>query len=168
MKEKVVKYKLKYNANDLNEIISSDLKKNIFKKRHDLSGEISQDGGFEIWNRATLIKFEPNLGTLVSLNLSCVNSNADGTECNLVLEQKNGLTFYIQYWFSIFFSIIAFGITIYQILTNGTTKIEMVLLPVIGIIYHFIIRLITRSSTQILISRIERMLIREKIKYKKQ
>ena len=127
MKEKIVKYKLFETANKLNEIISSEIQKNVFKKRHNLSGKISYEGGIEIYNSVSFIVFKPNLGPIVKLNLTCVNSNTNGTESNLKAERVNGLTFYIQYWFSLLFTLIAVGIGIYQIFENGFEKIEIIL-----------------------------------------
>ena len=167
MKEKIVKYKLFETANKLNEIVSSEIKKNVLKKRHNLSGEISYDGGIEIYNSVSLIMFKPNLGPLVSLNLNCVNSNADGTESNLKLERTNGLTFLTQYWFSLIFAVVTFGIGVYQMFINGIEKFEFLFLPIFGIGYHCLIRLIANGTTESLISKVEKMLIKEKIKYKK-
>jgi len=167
LKEKIVKYKLFETTNKLNEIVSSEIKKNVFKKRHNLSGEISHDGGIEIYNSVSLIMFKPNLGPLVSLNMNCVNSNADGTESNLKLERTNGLTFLTQYWFSLIFAVVTFGIGIYQMFANGFEKIEFLFLPIFGIGYHYLIRLIANGTTESLISKVEKMLNKEKIKYKK-
>lgn len=167
MKEKIVKYQLFETANKLNGIVTSEIKKNVFKKRHNLSGEISYDGGIEIYNSVSLIIFKPNLGPLVSLNLSCLNSNAEGTESNLKLERTNGLTFLMQYWFSLIFAVVTFGIGIYQMFIKGFDKIEFLFLPIFGIGYHYLIRLIANGTTESLISKVEKMLIREKIEYKK-
>ena len=167
MKEKIVKYKLSETANKLNEIVLSEIKKNIFKKRHNLSGETSHDGGIEIYNGVSLIMFKPNLGPLVKLNLTCVNSNTNGTESNLKVERVNGLTFYIQYWFSILFTIVAVGIGIFQIIENGFENFEIIFLPLFGVGYHFLIRFIANVSTSSLISKVEKMLKKERIEYKK-
>ena len=167
MKEKIVKYRLFETANKLNEIISSEIKKNVFKKRHNLSGEVSYNGEIEIYNSVSLIMFKPNLGPLVSLNINCVNSNADGTESNLKLQRTNGLTFLMQYWFSLIFAVATLGIGIYKMFTNGFEKFEFLFLPVFGIGYHYLIRLIANGTTESLISKVEKMLIKEKIKYKK-
>lgn len=92
MKQKITKYKLDGTANKLIDIVSSEIKKNVFKKRFNLSGKNSNDGGLEIYNSVSLIIFKPNLGPLVKLKLTCVNSNYEGTESNLQLERVNGST----------------------------------------------------------------------------
>ena len=162
-----MKYKLFVTANKLNEIISSEIKKNVFKKKHNLSGDVSYNGGIEIYNSISFITFKPNLGPLVKLSLTCVNSNANGTESNLQVERINGATFYIQYWFSLFLAIVTFGMGIYQMFLNEIEKVEILFLPVFGIFYHFIIRLIANGSTDSLISKVETMMKREEIKYEK-
>ncbi|WP_460219325.1 hypothetical protein [Psychroserpens sp. MEBiC05023] len=167
MKEKIVKYKLFESPNNLNEIISSEINKNVFKKKYNLSGEYSNDGGIEIYNGISFITFQPNLGPLIKLNITCLNSNIDGTESILKLTRINGVTFYIQYWFSLIFTVITFTISLYLIIINGFDKIEIMFLPIIGTAYFFIIKLIANSSTDILISKIENILKTERIKNKK-
>lgn len=167
LKEKIEKYKLFETANKLNEIISSEINKNVFKKKHNLSGEILHNGGIEIYNSVSLVMFEPNLGPLVKLNIDCSNSNQNGTESNLKLERVNGITFYIQYWFSLIFTLITFGIGIYQMFSIGFEKTEFLFLPLFGIGYHFLIRIIANGTTDSLISKVEKILRKEKIKYKK-
>ncbi len=168
MKEKIVKYKLFEAPNKLNEIISSEINKNVFKKKYNLSGEYSNDVGINIYNGVSFITFKPNLGPLIKLNVMCSNSNKDGTESSLKLKRINGITFYVQYWFSLIFTGITLSISLYQIITNGFSKIEILFLPIFGIVYFFIIRLIASSSTDNLISKIENILKAERIKYIKQ
>ncbi len=139
----------------------------MFKKRHNIYGEATYDGGIEIYNSVSLIVFKPNLGPLVSLNLNCVNANEEGTESNLKLERINGLTFLIQYWFSLIFAVVTFGIGIYQMFADGFENFEFLFLPLFGIGYHYLIRLIANGTTEGLISKVETMLRKEKIKYKR-
>ena len=167
MKEKTVRYKLFEPSNKLNEIISSEIKKNVFKKGYNLSGEFSNDGGIEIYNSVSVVTFQPNLGPLIKLNLTCFNSNSDGTESSLKLKRVNGISFYAQYWFSLIFTGITFLISAYQIIINGLEKIEILFLPIFGIAYFFFIRLIANSSSDSLISKIESILKAERIKYEK-
>ena len=167
MKEKIIQYKLFETANKLNDIITSEIKKNVFRKKHNLSGEILYEGEIEIYNSVSFITFKPNLGPLVKLNLSCANINSCGTESNLKLERVNGLTFYMQYWFSLIFVVVTIGIVVYQVFVNKTSEVEISFLPIFGIGYHFLIRLIANSMTESLISKVEKMLNREKIEYKK-
>ncbi len=167
LKEKIVQYQLFETANKLNDIISLEIKKNVFKKRHNLSGEISNNGGIEIYNSVSLIMFKPNLGPLVSLNIKCVNTDSERTESNLKLERVNGPTFLLQYWFSLIFVVITFGIGIYQMFTSGFEKLEVLFLPLLGIGYHLLIRLIANGTTDGLISKVERILQKERIRYRK-
>lgn len=167
MKEKTVEYRIYEKPKIINEIISTEIKENIFKKRFNLSGDISNNSGIYIYSSFSFIMFKPNLGPLIKLNLTCVNSNNEGTESKLKLERVNGLTFYTQYWFSLIFSGITFIISAYQIIINGLDKIEILFLPIFGIAYFFIIKIIASSSTDNLISKIENVLKTERIKFKK-
>lgn len=151
MKEKIVQYKLFEAANKLNNIVSSEIKKNVFEKRHNLTGEILNDGEIEIYNAVSLIMFRPNLGPLVKLNVYCTNSNADGSESILKLERVNGSTFLVQYYFPLIITFVTLGIGIYQILANGFEKIEFLLFPIFGISYHFLIRLVRLDLETVLV-----------------
>ena len=167
MKDIIAQYKLFASGDKLNEIVSSEINKNVFKKRHNLTGEISYDGGIEIYNSASFVMFKPNLGPLVILNLSCSNLNAEGTESKLKMKRTDGLTFLIHYWFSLIFAVVTFGIAIYYMSVNGFDKLDPLFLPIFGLIYNYVIRLIAKGTTSYLISKVEKMLSTEKIKYKK-
>mgnify|MGYP006959938214 FL=1 len=73
MKEKEVEYKIKGGANRLNEIIRTEIKRKTFSKRNNISGEYSDDGGFDLSNTFSMLYTEPNLVPLVKLSLKSVN-----------------------------------------------------------------------------------------------
>ncbi|MGC6431280.1 MAG: hypothetical protein ACON5F_09590 [Jejuia sp.] len=83
------------------------------------------------------------------------------------LKRINGVTYYMQYWFSLLFTGISLLISLYQIVANGLDKIDMILLPLFGIFYFYIIQLISHLSTDSLVSKIESLLKIENIKYEK-
>ena len=168
MKEKSVEYKIKGGANRLNEIIRTEIKRKTFSKRNNISGDYSDDGGFDLSNTFSMLYTEPNLGPLVKLNLKSVNSNNDGTESKLILKRKNGMTYNIHFWFAIFFIILTIVIAIYQSFTNGVNKSLMIfVLPIFGLIYILLIELFANSTILSLTRRIEKIMTAEKIEYKK-
>ena len=106
MKEQNFKYSLKIPASDFYKIISSEINKGIFKKKYNLSGEIVKDGGYKIYNAVSFVNFKPNFGPIVSLHLTCFNSNRNSTESTLQIKRINGTTYDIHYWFSSIFVIL--------------------------------------------------------------
>lgn len=167
MKENRIEYKIYENSNRLNEIILSEINESLFKKRFNLSGEISNDNTIEVYNCVSLIVFKPNLGPLIKLKVNLENANNNKTESVLKLERINGLSFYVQYWFSLIFTSITFIIGLYYLTTTGIDNIQSFLLPTISFIYFSIIKLIAKSLTKSLIFRIENILKIEKIKFLK-
>ncbi len=168
MKGKTVEYKVKDPANRLNEIIQIEIKRKTFSKRNNLSGEYSDKGGFDLYNTFTLLYTELNLGPFVKLNLNSVDSNNDGTESKLTLKRINGVTFNVQFWFILFFIALTLTISIYQFATNGfNDNFEFLLVPVFGILYFLIIELIAEITIANLIRRIEKIMRKEQIEYKK-
>ena len=168
MKEKTVEYKVKGEANRLNEIIRTEIKRKAFNKRNNISGDYSDDGGFDLSNTFSMLFTEPNLGSLVKLNLKSVNSNKDGTESKLILKRKNGRTYSIHFWFAVFFIASTIVIAVYQTFSNGINESLMIFaLPLFGLIYILLIELFANSTISNLIKRIEKIMKMEKIEYKK-
>ena len=168
MKEKTVEYRIKDGANRLNEIIRTEIKRKTFNKRNNISGEYSDDGGFDLSNTFSMLYTEPNLGPLVKLNLKSVNSNSDGTESKLILKRKNGMTYNLHFWFAVFFIALTIVIAVYQTIANGFNKSLMIfVLPIFGLIYILLIELFANSTISNLIKRVEKIMTAEKIEYKK-
>ena len=168
MKEKTVEYKVKGGANRLNEIIRTEIKRNTFNKRNNISGEYSDDGGFDLTNTFSLLYTEPNLGPLVKLNLRSVNSNSDGTESKLILKRKNGMTYNVHFGFAIFFITLTIIIALYQTFSNGISESLMIFaLPIFGVIYILLIELFANTTISNLTKRIEKIMKKEKIEFKK-
>ncbi|NRB84932.1 MAG: hypothetical protein HRU49_14365 [Winogradskyella sp.] len=168
MKEKIVEYRIKDGANRLNEIIRTEIKRKTFNKRNNISGEYSDDGGFDLSNTFSMLYTEPNLGPLVKLNLKSVNSNSDGTESKLILKRKNGMTYNLHFWFAVFFIALTIVIAVYQTISNGFNRSLMIfVLPIFGLIYILLIELFADSTISNLIKRVEKIMTAEKIEYKK-
>ena len=168
MKEKTVEYKVKGGANRLNEIIRTEIKRKIFKKQNKISGEYSDDGGFDLTNTFSLFYIYPELGPLVKLNLKSFNSNSDGTESKLILQRKNGMTYIIHFGFAIFFIALTIIVALYQTFSNGISESLMFFaLPIFGTIYILLIELFANVTISSLTKRIEKIMKTEKIEYKK-
>ena len=152
----------------MNEIIRTEIKRKTFDKRNNISGEYSDNGGFDLTNTFSFLYTEPNLGPLVKLNLKSVNSSSDGTESKLTLKRVNGATFNVQFWFILFFIALTLIIAIYQILTEGFKEnLGFLTMPIFGILYYLLIELIAEITISNLIKRIEKIMTKEKIKFKK-
>ena len=167
LKEKTVEYKIKDGANRLNDIIRTEIKRKTLSKRNNISGEYSDDGGFDLSNTFSMLSIEPSLGPLVKLNLKSVNVNSDGTESKLVLKRVNGKTYNIHFWFAVFFIVLTVVIGIYQTISNGIIETSIFVLPIFGMIYILLIELFAYSTISNLIKQIEKIMVAEKIEYKK-
>lgn len=151
----------------MNKLITNEINKTLFRKQYNLSGEFSNDGGFDLYNKVSFITFKPHLGPVVKLNVLCTNSNASGTQSKLTLKRVNGISFYFQFWFSVIFATITAAIGIFMLFKNGPNTAEVLYLPIFGIVYLFVVNLIADSTTKDLISRIEKILKNENIIYRK-
>jgi len=167
LRDKIFKYNLYHPANKLNQIIAERIRENTLVNHHNLSGKVSYDNGIEVFKEASLFTFWPYLGPMVKLNIKCHNSNTNGTESKLILERKNGLTFLLHYWFSLIFALLTFGLGVYLLIENGVEKIEVLFLPIFGFGYYYLIKILANGTTKNLISKVEKMLRKEKIKYEK-
>lgn len=149
----------------MNEIIRKGIKHETFSKRYNILAEYSHDGGFDLFNSLSLISFEPNLGSLVKLNLKSVNSNSQATESVLILKRKNTLTYNIHFGFAIFFFCLTFVIAAYHNFLNEINSLQMFILPFFGIIYILLIEISAKSKISNLIKQVERIMEMEKIEY---
>lgn len=165
MKEKILKYKIQENSKKLHEIITSEINNNVFNKRFNLSGDLSNDNTIEVYNCVSFVVLKPNLGPLFKLKVKFENIDDKETESQIELERISGLSFFVQYWFSLIFTIVTFIISLYYLITSGFENIESLFLPIFGFVYFNIIKLIASSTFNGLISKIESILKTEKIRF---
>ena len=118
MERKLSKYHLFESKERFQKSITEELNKNLFNKKFNLSGSRRVDG-VEIYNSVSLITFKPHLGPFIKLRVTYANRNEIESNSTLILQRVNGLTFYVQYWFSLAFIIITLGICTYQIGFNN-------------------------------------------------
>lgn len=168
MKDKKIEFKIKSKANHFNDLISREIKSKMFKKKYNLSGEYSEYGGINLFNFFSFVTFKPNTGPLVKLNIKCVSINESGSQSKLIMEGITGFTYKMHKWFSLLFSFLSISIAIYQIAKNGIdNNFEILIMPLIGIIYYLIVDLITKFSIDSLKNRVLKILKNERIEYKK-
>jgi hypothetical protein len=162
-----VEYRIKDGANRLNEIIRTEINRKTFNKKNNISGEYSDDGGFDLYNTISMLYKGPNLGPLVKLNLKAVNIDSDGTESKMILKRKNELTYHIHFGFAVFFITLTIIIAVYQTFSNGFNESLMIfVLPIFGLIYILLIELFAHSTISNLIKRIEKIMKAKNIEYK--
>lgn len=168
MKEETVEYRVKSTANRLNKLIGIEIKRKTFSKQNNISGEYSENGGFDLYNHASFIYFRPNHGPIVKLNLKSVNSNRDGTESKLTLKKLKGMTYKVHFWFAIFFVSLSLILTLYLIFTEENNEIFVaLLLSIFGLVYLLIIEFIANKTVESLIKRVEKIMTDENTEYKK-
>lgn len=167
MKDKTVEYRISYGANRLNDIIRTEIKQKIIIKRNSISSEYSDNGGYNVFHRFSMLSTEPSLGPLVKLNLKSVNSKSNETESKLILKRVNGITYNIHFWFAVFFIVLAVIVGVYQTLSKGVIETSIFVLPIFGLIYILIIELFANSTISNLIKQIEQIMKAERIEYKK-
>ena len=154
-------YKINDSANRISEIIHSEI------GRNNIAGGFSDDGEIEIYGNLSFFAFTPNLGTLVKLNASAANTNENGTESKLILKRINGITYKMHFWFTIIFVGLTLIIAVYQLAVNGFSKVEFLIMLAFGLIYLLIVELIAGLKISSLIKTVEKVMLTEKIKYKK-
>lgn len=165
MKENILEYKIHESSKIIYEIIVSEINNNVFKKQFNLSGDISSEHSIEVYDCVSLIVFKPNLGPLIKLKVNFENINNKEKESLLKIERINGFSFYVQYWFSLIFVIVTLIISLYLIITTGFENNTSFFLPLMGMIYFYIVKLIASSTYKGLTSKIESILKKEKIRF---
>ncbi|EDM44632.1 hypothetical protein SCB49_13710 [unidentified eubacterium SCB49] len=167
MKKKIAEYEIIESAENFNKIVRTELNRKTFGKKYNLSGDYPDNGGINIYPTISFVVFKPNLGPLVKLNLNFVNTNQNGTESKLTLNRINGATYKMQFWFMVFFVALTLIIALYQITVGNDIGFEMLMLPLFGLIYILIIKLVSEFTISSLNKKVEKMLNSEKLKYKK-
>lgn len=168
MKEKIIKYKVKNEANTLNKIIASEIKRSTFKKENNISGDYSKEGGFDIYNTFSGIYNEISIEPMVKLNLKSVNTDINGNESLLILKRINSESYIMHCGFSIVFFIVTLLISFYIIFSDGIIMgIKALLLPILCLIYFAIIEFYSQNAISNLIRKIEKLLYSKNIKYNK-
>ena len=167
MNNQNAEYKVNDNADKIVQIIQADLKRKPFEKRNNLSGNIAKNGGLNIYRSLSFFYSEPNLGPLVKLNLYSTNLNESETESKLILKRMNGATYKMHFWGAIVFSTISVLVSLYLIFKKGFSSIEVIALPIFGVLYLIGIELLAHYKINSLIKSIEKIMRAEKIMHRK-
>ena len=145
------------------------IRSSIEKKRYNLAGGISENGGLDITPNLVFGNMDPNAGHMMRINLSAVNISADGQLCKLELKRINGLTYKIHTGGAIGFTILTLVIVgIYTFKNYCGFQWEILLMPLFGLFYLLVFQGITATSISNTKTRILKILMDNKINYKKQ
>lgn len=169
MKEKDIEYLIKDEDNTLINSIFEEIKTNIFQKRNNLSGEISDKGGINIFKTFTLITdVQPNHNPIVKLNLRTVRYDNDLANRKLILSKvKEGMSGN-TIWIFLIFTFLTLSIAIYQIIEYGfNEKMEFLTMPIFGALMYVIYELISDFAVQSLVKKVENIMSNLSIEYKK-
>ena len=153
---------------DMNEVYNL-VRSAIKKKRYNLAGGISENGGFDITPNLVFGNMDPNAGHITKVNLSAVNISIDKELCKLELKRINGLTYKIHTGGAIGFIVLSFVIIgIYSLSNFDKFRWEILLMPLFGLFYLLVFQGITTTTISNTKTRILKILTDNKINYKKQ
>ncbi len=141
----------------------------IKKKRYNLGGRISENGGLDITPNLVFGSLDPNSGHMAKVNLSAVNISSDKRLCKLELKRINGLIYKIHSGGAIGFIMLTLIIIgIYFFSKSGEFQGEILLIPLFGLFYFLVVRGLVGTSISNTKARILKILSDNKIRYKKE
>ncbi|SDY07739.1 hypothetical protein SAMN05444411_1204 [Lutibacter oricola] len=169
MKEKKIEYLIKDENNSLINSINEEIKTSIFQKRNNLSGEISDKGGLNIFKTFTFITdVQPNHNPIVKLNLKTVRYDNDLTNRKLILSKVKEGIFGNTFLIFIIFILLTLSIAIYQIIEYGfNEKMEFLTMPIAGGLFYIVYELISDFVISNLVKKVENIMTDLGIEYKK-
>jgi len=169
LKEKNIEYLIKDVENTLINSINKEIKANIFQKRNNLSGEISDTGGINIYKTFALITdIQPNHNPIVKLNLRTVRYDNDLTNRKLILSRVKEGIFGNIFWILLIFTLLTLGIAIHQIIEYGfNEKMEFLTMPVLGGLMYVIYELVSDFVIYSLVKKVENIMTELRVEYKK-
>jgi hypothetical protein len=169
LKEKKIEYLIKDENNSLINSINEEIKNSIFQKRNNLSGEISDKGGINIFKTFTFITdVQPNHNPIVKLNLKTVRYDNDLTNRKLILSKVKVGMFGNAFLIFIIFTLLTLGIAIYQIIEYGfNEKMEFLTMPIVGGLFYVVYELISDFAIFSLVKKVEHIMTSLRIEYKK-
>ncbi|SHG48554.1 hypothetical protein [Flagellimonas flava] len=156
-------YIVEEDMNAVYDLVSSAIK----KRRYNLAGEISENGGLDITPNLVFWNMDPNAGHMTKVNLSAVNISTDQQLCKLELKRVNGLTYKIHTGGAIGFILLTFVIIgIYTFGNSDKFQWEILLMPLFGLFYLLVFQGITTKNISNTKTRILKILKDNKINYK--
>jgi len=169
LKEGNKEYIIQDEENNLINSINEDIKKSIFNKKHNLSGEISDKGGINIYKTySSVLDVQSNQNPIIKLNMQTVHFDNNPKNRKLVLSQvKDGL-FEHMFLICAIFTILTLGLAIYQIIEFGfNEKMNFLIMPAAGILIYIAYELISDFLFSELVNKTETIMKNLKIEYKK-
>jgi len=157
-------YFVEEEMNKVYDLVLSEIK----KRKYNLDGGISENGGLDITPNLVFGNLDPNAGHMAKVNMSAVNVGAEPL-CKLDLKRINGLTYKIHTGGAIGFIILTlFIIGVYSFTYSQEFQWEILLMPLFGLFYLLIVQGFVGMSISNTKERILKILTDKKIKYKKQ
>ena len=149
-------------------LIRSEFEKPILKKKYNLSGKISHEGGFDLHPFLVFANFQPNLGPVSGLNLTSVSISLDGKKSKITIKRINGLTYKFHIGFAIFMAIVIALILIFQFSSKDNDKnLNILFMLMFPILYAIIVESFADIVTYNLKKRIESIFKQNKVAFKK-
>ncbi len=163
------KYQIvKASSKEVYEVIRSEIGKSLFNKNRNLSGELAEANGYDVYSKISYVLFKPNLGPLVKLNVSAKTNNSDNSESQLSSKRINGITYYFQIGFISIVAFIGLIIAIHQMITKSFSEgIGFLTMTIFCLLYILAIELIASSQISSLKKRTKNLLKDAGIKIKK-
>ena len=141
----------------------------INKKRYNIIGGISENGGLDLTPNLVFGNLDPNSGNMARINLSAVNISSDKQLCRLELKRINGLTFKIHVGGAIGFVILSLIIIgMYSLSSSKEFQWEILFMPLFGLFYLLILQGLVSNSISNTKNKILKILSDNKINYEKQ
>ena len=149
--------------------INEEIKTSIFQKRNNLSGEISDNGGLNIFKTFTfLTDVQPNHNPIVKLNLKTIRYDNDLTNRKLILSKLQTGMLGNAFLIFIIFTFLTLSIAIYQIIEYGfDEKMDFLMMPVAGGLLYVVYELISDFAISNLVKKVENIMTDLGIEYKK-
>jgi len=163
-----IEYRAFDKANNINAILKSVVKEKSFGNWLPISGNYSDDGGFEIYKSFTSTYSTPYLGPFIKAHTTVVNTNWAKTTSKIIIKRINGASYYTHF----FICIIIIALIFIKSLTNYINKSEFLefewhITPLFCGIYMLLVELWAMSSFNTISNRIIELVNTDGIEVKK-
>ncbi|MFT5890616.1 MAG: hypothetical protein ACI9Y7_000709 [Dokdonia sp.] len=153
----------------IGDAIRKEIGAKFVNKQFNFSGELSRNMSYVLKDKISFMVFRPSVGPFVFLEVSFnENFKSDKEKVKIEVKKRLGKTFYIHFWFPIFFGFIAFLFVSYIYLTNSSDIIfNMLLIPLIFIFYGMFIYIVAYFKMEGQASRFKKLLKSNAISFSK-
>ena len=168
MKKRAITYTIHVSEDILNGIIRDEIKRKTFSKVYNLSGEHTNFGGFIVYKDILFRYSNPTINSLIKLHIKCIKVDESNLKSKLILKRVNGEPYEIHQAIAIVLAVVMAIVSSYQILNQGFMEdVVFSILPIIGIVYYFIVEFIAKLFFKSLCKKVEEIMKAEGIVYNK-